>query len=267
MRSHNFIPKEAKIIEKKLLSPDVVSFKLKLKNFSFIPGQFVLASVNGFGEAPIGISSTPNKNSEFEIAIRAAGMVTKKLCSLGVGDVIGINGPLGNGFPLSRLKGRDVIIIGGGIGITPLRSLVQYIGDNKKFVKSLTILAGARSPESLLYQDEFKIWEKFARVEKTVDTPDKGWTGCVGILPCLYDRVKIKAGSVIIVCTPPVAHKSIVSRFAGKSVADKDLYFMLERNMKCGIGKCQHCTCGKFYTCLDGPVFSYEQLKYNPEAF
>jgi len=266
MRTHNYIPIEAKIIERTSLSPDVVGFKLKINNFSFHPGQFVMASVVGFGEVPVGITSSPAEKGTIEIAVRAAGMVTKKICGLEVGDPVGVNGPFGNGFDLSKIKGRDVILISGGIGMMPLRSLVKHIEKNKKLVRSLTILNGGRSPEHLLYKDEYKKWEKFAQVENTVDTCNKDWEGCIGMVTKLYDRIKVKPGSVMIVCGPPVMYKSVITRFAGKSIADKDLYFMLERNMKCGIGKCQHCTCGKLYTCLDGPVFSYDQIKYNKEA-
>lgn len=266
MGNHNYIPREAKIIERNSINPDSVSFKLKISNFSFHPGQFIMASVLGFGEVPIGITSSPTEKGTIEIAVRASGMVTKKICSLGVGDNIGVNGPFGNGFDLRALKGRDVILISGGIGLMPLRSLIKYLEKNKKFVKSLTLLNGSRSPEQLLYQDEYKAWSKFAQIESTVDTCNKDWAGCIGMVTELFDRIIIKPGTIMIVCGPPVMYKSVISRFAGKSISDKDLYFMLERNMKCGIGKCQHCTCGNLYACLDGPVFSYDQIKYNKEA-
>lgn len=266
MRTQDYTPIEAKIIGKEALSPNSVSLTLGLKNYSFHSGQFVLVSVLGFGEVPISISSSPNEKEFLEVSIRSTGMVTKKICSLEVGDTIGVRGPFGNGFPITKLKNRDVILIGGGTGLMPLHSLIKYLEKNRKIVSSLTILSGARSPEHLLYKEEYQNWQKFARLENIVDTGDKNWTGSVGLITKLYDRIKVKPGSVIITCGPQVMYKTITARFAGKTVADEDLYFMLERKMSCGIGKCQHCTCGKLYTCLDGPVFSYSQIKYNKEA-
>lgn len=270
MKAYNYIPRNAKIIKKGNLSDDSVEFSVKMadkKSFNFSPGQFVMVSVFGFGEVPIGITTSPKEKGSFGIAVRAVGMVTKKLCGLSVGDIIGINGPFGNDFPITYLVGKDVVLIAGGIGMAPLRSLVRHIEKSPKLVKSLTVLYGAREEEQLLYRDEFKDWEKFAKLHLTVDKCGPDWEGCVGNITKLFDRADIKRGSVIIVCGPPVMYDAIIKRYAGKTVAEKDLYFLLERKMKCGIGKCQHCTCGQFYVCLDGPVFSYNKLKYNKEAF
>lgn len=270
MKEHTYIPKPTKIIDKYILSDSCIGLKLKIKgetSFSFRPGQFVMLSVFGFGEIPIGITSSPLDKGYFEVAVSSVGMVSQKIAVLNIGDEIGVNGPFGNGYPLAKLKGKDLVVIAGGIGIFPLRSLIRHIGYNKKMVKSLTILYGAKDPGSLLYQAEFKDWEKYATVHTIVDKPDKNWSGPVGIIPALYDRASIKRGAAMIVCGPPVMYKSVIKRFAAKSISEDDLYFMLERRMKCGIGKCQHCTCGKYYICLDGPVFPYSMLKYNDEAF
>lgn len=270
MRTHNYITRTAKIIERKSLTSDVLALKLKMKDkksFSFHPGQFVLLSVLGFGEIPIGITSSPNERGYFEVTVRSVGMVSQKICSLMVGDEVGVNGPFGNGFPLSKIKGKNLVLIAGGLGLAPLRSLVHHISFNKKLVKSLTILNGAKSPNELMYCNEYKNWGKFAKIHLTVDACDKDWKGCVGMITKLYEKAKVKSGSVIIACGPPVMFKSVINRYAGKRISDDDIYLLLERRMKCGIGKCQHCTCGKYYVCLDGPVFSYQQLKYNEEAF
>lgn len=270
MKEHTYIPRRAKILERKPLCDDVVSLKIKItdrKPFNFHPGQFVMLSVLGFGEVPIGITTSPKEKGYFEVAVRSIGMVTEKICSLSVGDYIGINGPFGNGFALDKIKDKNLVIISGGLGLAPLRSLIHHIQKNTKLVKSLTIMNGSKCPEQLLYEDEYKAWEKFAEVQNTVDSCGSEWTGCVGNITKLFDRVDIKRGSVIVSCGPPVMFPSIAKRYAGKTVSDKDMYFLLERKMKCGIGKCQHCTCGKLYVCTDGPVFSYYQLKYNDEAF
>lgn len=267
-RKHDFIPRKAKIIKKIPLSPDSVGFRLEMtdkKPFNFRPGQFVLLSVLGFGEVPIGITTSPDEKRYFEVAVRSAGMVTKKICSLTEGDVIGVNGPFGNGFPLDRIKGKDLVIIAGGIGIFPLRSLIHHVKD-KGIVSSLTILLGSSCPEALAYKEEYGRWRKYCDVRITVDECSPSWKENKGRITELFDIVDVKRGSVIIACGPPIMYDPIIKRYAGKTVAESDLYFMLERRMHCGIGKCQHCTCGKEYVCLDGPVFSYDRIKYNKEA-
>ncbi len=268
MKDHNYIPQKAKVVERESLSPDCLGLKIRFpKNyqFNFHPGQFVMVSVPGFSEVPIGITTAPDKN-DFEIGVRSAGTVTKKIVSLMVGDDIYINGPFGNGFPLQKMKGKNIVIIAAGIGIFPLRSLIRYLGNNKKIFKSLTIFVGSKCPESLIYKKEYKEWEKFAKVYTTVDSCGPTWDGCIGNITTLFDKNKINKGSLMIACGPPIIYKSIINRYVGKSIAENDLYFMLERKMKCGVGKCQHCTCGELYVCTDGPVFSYDQIKYNTEA-
>lgn len=270
MSTVDYIPRKGKIVERKPLCSDVVSFKIKItdrKPFNFHPGQFVMLSVLGFGEVPIGITTSPKERGSFEVAVRAVGMVTKKICSLSAGDEIGVSGPYGNGFPVPALKGKDVVLMAGGLGMAPLRSLVRHIEKNHNLVKSLTILNAARCEEQLLYGDEFEAWGKFASLYLAVDECGPDFEGAKGNITKLFDRADIKRGSVIIACGPPVMFPAIITRYAGKTVAEKDLYFLLERRMKCGVGKCQHCTCGKLYVCLDGPVFSYDEIKYNKEAF
>ena len=270
MKTHNYIPRPAKVVERTSLSEDVVRLRLKLtdrKPFSFHPGQFVMLSVFGHGEVPIGISTSSKEKGYFEVAVRSVGGVTKKINSLAVGDTLGVGGPFGNGFPLDQIKGKDVVLVAGGIGLAPLRSLIRHIERDKNLVKSLTILNGARSVDQLLYREEYKEWEKFAKLHLTIYSSSPDRDGCVGFVPKLFDRAKVNRGSVLIVCGPPVIFQDVINRYAGKGVSDKDLYVLLERRMKCGVGKCQHCTCGELYVCLDGPVFSYDQLKYNPEAF
>lgn len=270
MRSHDYIPRKVKIMEKNALTEKVVGLRLKFldkKPFDFHPGQFVMLSVSGFGEIPIGITTSPKEKGFFEVAVSSVGMVSQKICSLSVGDTLGVSGPFGNGFYLPAIKGKDVVMISGGFGLAPLRSLIHHIARTKGVVKSLTILSGAKTPKNLLYRDEYEEWEKFASVNLTVDICDSNWKQCKGMITKLFDLVNIKAGSVMLVCGPPMMYESVIKRFAGKRISDHDLYFLLERRMKCGIGKCQHCTCGKLYVCIDGPVFSYEKIKYNNEAF
>lgn len=269
MKVHSYIPRDAKILKRYNLSDDCIGLRLAMKDkkpFNFSPGQFVMLSVLGFGEIPIGITTSPDEKGYFEAAVRTVGMVSQKIARLREGELVGINGPFGNGYPLSRLKGKDVVLVAGGIGIFPLRSLIHHLGLNKNLVKSLTLLYGAKTPRKLIYRDEYNDWSKFMKVALTVDESEPKWKGNVGIITDLYDQVEIPRGAAMIVCGPPIMYRSVIARFAGKRIADTDLYFMLERRMKCGIGKCQHCTCGKKYVCLDGPVFSYQEIKYDKEA-
>jgi NAD(P)H-flavin reductase len=268
MKSYSYIPEMVKIIARVPLSEDMVMLRVKRPaDFNFLPGQFVLVSVFGFGEVPIGVASSPSEKKYLELCIRSAGTVTKKICSLDAGDEVGLNGPFGNGFPMTKIKGRDIVVVAGGMGIFPLRSLILLLGENKNQFKSLTVITGARTPAKLCFSSEYPVWGKFAKVFATVDSGDKAWRGEVGQITSLYKKAGVTKGSVMIVCGPTAMCPSIIENFAGKNVKEEDLYFDLERRMECGIGKCQHCTCGKDYTCLDGPTFSFKELKNNIEAF
>lgn len=268
MKEFIYIPQKTKILKREHLTPETIGLSLSVSSgFSFHPGQFVMLGALGFGEIPIGITTSPEEKGVIEVAVRSAGMVSQKLCGMQTGDELTINGPFGNGFPLSEIKGRDVVLVAGGVGLPPLRSLIKHIEKNPKLVKSLTVLVGARTPDYLLYKDEYAKWEKFATVQAVVDSCDSEWKGCTGLITKLFDLTDVKAGSVMIVCGPPVMYPSVIKYYAGKRVAEKDLHFLLERRMKCGIGKCQHCTCGELYACVDGPVFPYDKIKYNTEAF
>jgi NAD(P)H-flavin reductase len=269
MKTHTYLPIPAKVLSKKWLRDDTAVLKIKVSSkdrFTFVPGQFVMVSVLGFGEVPIGIASAPSNDRVIELLVMRLGLVTKKITNLEVGDSLGVSKPMGNGFPMAKIKDKDLVLIAGGTGIAPLRSLINHI-KKTKLTKSLAILNGAKCPEQILFRDEYKDWDKFAKTYLTVDTCDDSWEQSIGNITVLLDVAKIKRGSLVIVCGPPPMYKPIIDRLAGKRVAEDDLWFSLERRMKCGIGKCQHCTCGKLYTCLDGPIFSYDKIKYNNEAF
>ena len=234
------------------------------ENFDYLPGQFLELSIPGFGEAPFSITSTPTKKEYFEFCVRKVGTVTGALHDLKEGKKVGIRGPFGNGFPLNDLKGRDIIVIAGGLGLVPLRSLINYILDKRDKFGALKILYGTKQPKELLFRDELKAWEERKDVELliTVDAVPEGqeWSGNVGVVTTLIPKVEMHKDYTAVICGPPIMYKFVLRKLDGK--LREDLIFLsLERRMRCGIGKCGHCAIGPKYTCLDGPVFSYEEIK------
>jgi sulfhydrogenase subunit gamma (sulfur reductase) len=235
--------------------------------FEYLPGQFLEISVFGVGEAPISITSPPTRK-DLEISVKRAGAVTECLHKAEVGDVIGIRGPYGNGFPLDKLKGGDVLFIGGGIGLAPLRSLINFMFDNRGKFGRIFILYGAKTPEDLVFRDELGSWmkEKDTEVYVTVDKKDSKWKGDVGVVPKLLEKINPDLeNTYAVVCGPPVMIKFTVKALIDMGFSDDQIIFTLERMMKCGIGKCGHCNIGSKYVCIDGPVFSYAEMKDVPE--
>ena len=237
--------------------------------FDYDPGQFVMISVPGVGEAPISVSSSPTQKGTFELVVRNAGSVTNALHQMDAGDVVGIRGPFGRGFPTEELKGHDLIMIGGGCGNIPLHSLINFVLDNRKDYGEVDILLGCRTPQSMLFTDEFDQWvsKPNVKLEKTVDQAGPDWKGHVGVITKLIPDVKIdKAKTYAVVVGPPVMYKFVIQELKKRDLPDKQIILSLERHMKCGVGKCGHCQIEHYYCCQEGPVFSYDQIKANHEA-
>jgi sulfhydrogenase subunit gamma (sulfur reductase) len=234
------------------------------------PGQFVEVSVLGVGEAPISISSSPSRsNTSFELCVRRAGRLTNALHALGPGDLIGIRGPFGNGFSVERFRGKDMLFAPGGLGLAPLRSLINEVLDDRGNYGRVMILYGARHPSELLFIEELDDWNEREDVELhlSVDRPDDRWTGNVGVITTLFPKVQVHPrNTVAVTCGPPVMYRYVLMEFLGKSIPEGNIWLSLERRMKCGVGKCGHCQMDHIYTCLDGPVFSYAQIKHLEEA-
>jgi sulfite reductase subunit B len=234
------------------------------------PGQFVEVSVFGVGEAPISISSSPSRsNGAFELCVRQAGSVTGALHALQPGDSIGLRGPLGHGFPVQRFRGKDLLFAPGGLGLAPLRSLIQQVLDDRRNFGKITILYGARHPSELLFTDELRAWSQEPEVEVhlTVDRPDEAWTGNVGVITTLFSRVSLYArNTVAITVGPPVMYRFVLMELLGKGIPEGNIWLSLERRMKCGVGKCGHCQMNHLYACMDGPAFCYAQIKGMEEA-
>ena len=234
------------------------------------PGQFVQVAILGVGECPISLCSSPTRPDTFELCVRRAGEVTEHIHGLKEGDVIGIRGPLGNGFDVNELHGKDILIVAGGLGIAPVRSLIQYILDERGRFGAFHLLYGARSPDELLFRNDLALWRESADVNfhVTVDRPDEQWRGRSGVVTTLFSEVPRldPAETTVVIVGPPIMFKFVVLEVLSRRIHQKNIYCSLERRMKCGVGKCGHCQANNVYVCLEGPVFRYGQLKALREA-
>jgi sulfhydrogenase subunit gamma (sulfur reductase) len=266
-----FIPRAAIIENVQNLTYDTRLYRLRFKNKSkgnssaendYRPGQFVQVSVLGAGESPISICSSPSQKGCFELCVRDVGLVTRALASLKKGDELGIRGPYGNSFPIEELHGRDFIFIAGGIGLAPLRSAINYVVDNKNDYGRVTILYGARTKEDIVFASELDKWSRQDKLDvfTTIDHPQDGWTGNVGVVTTLIDKIKNQSKVKAFVCGPPIMIHFTIKELLDAGWAQQDIITTLERHMKCGVGKCGHCYIGGKYVCTDGPVFTYAQI-------
>lgn len=238
--------------------------------FDYIPGQFVEVSVAGVGEAPITISSSPTQKDGFELVVRKIGNVTNAIHALKPGDKLGIRGPLGKGiYPVEEAKGRDVVLVCGGLGLVPQRSFINYVLDNRDDYGQVTILQGCKCYDQRLFVSEVEAWGKRDDVDllETLDDPDERWKGNVGVVTGLISKVKTDWRSAVVsVCGPPIMYKFVLMALEEFDVPHENVFLNLERKMKCGVGKCGHCQINDVYVCIDGPVFRYTDLATMPEA-
>lgn len=256
---------------------DIKTFRVILDNknekeaFNHKPGQCGMVSVFGVGEAMISITSTPTRKDFLEFSIKKVGSLTNVLHSMDVGETIGIRGPYGNYFPYDAIKGKDLIFIGGGIGLAPLRSLINYAIDNREEYGNIHIIYGARSYKDLAFKEElFNIWPsiKDTKVDVTVDSPCEEWNGNVGFVPAFLENISPNPqDSIAITCGPPIMIKYVLNTLQKIGFDEKQVITTLEMKMKCGIGKCGRCNIGHKYVCIDGPVFTLEELKLLPNEF
>jgi sulfhydrogenase subunit gamma (sulfur reductase) len=257
---------------------DLKTFRLVLCNqddaqrFIHECGQFAMLSMNGVGEIPIGIASSPLDKGYVEFTVKRypTGKVTSALHDLAEGDLIGLRGPLGNGFPMKRLIGKNIALVGGGFAFTTLRATIRYLLDSKirDHYGKIFILYGARSPGELLYKEELKAWQGRSDVTTciTVDKGDESWKGRVGLVPLLLKELTPSSDNACgIVCGPPIMLKFTIPPLMELGFAAENILTSLERKMSCGIGKCGRCNVGPYYVCKDGPVFSYATIKNIPE--
>ncbi len=279
MEINPYVPMPVKVdkIITEVTSKDIKTFRLTFINkedeerFDYLPGQFAELSIFGKGESPIGIASSPTDKGYVEFTVQKAGVVTSELHSLEEGALIGVRGPLGNSWPLDYLKGKNLVLVGGGFAFTTIRSLIRYALDeeNRSRFEKITVVYGAREPGLLLYKEELALWEKRDDIEMyvTVDKGDADWKGREGFVPAVCKEVAPSSeNAVALICGPPIMIRFTLPEFFNLGFSKENIYTSLEMRMKCGIGKCGRCNVGNKYVCKDGPVFSLAELdKLTPE--
>jgi sulfite reductase subunit B len=260
-----YIPKKAEITKIVEETPTIKTLTLNTEDdFAFQTGQFVELTYPGIGEAPFTPSSDPNLKGRFEVTVMKVGRVTDFLHQAKIGDILGVRGPYGKGYPLDHFKGKEILIVGGGVGLAPLRSLIYVLLSNLDDYKKIVICYGARTPQDIAYKRELDEWKKSSKVEirLSVDKPDKKWKGKVGVVTILLDDLPIKTKEAIsVVCGPPIMMKFTTLKLLELRFLAENIYLSMEKNMSCGLGKCGHCRLGRFYVCHDGPVFKFEDIK------
>ena len=270
-----YLPQQARITSVRRMAADTHLFQLRFADEGFAdhwdhrPGQFVELSVIGTGEAPISISSSPTRPGILELCVRRAGRVTSALFRLPAGALVGIRGPYGNGFPVTDMEGQDLLIIAGGLGMAPLRSLLWYALDHRERFGQVTLMYGAKSPADMLFREELEALSGTSSIHTllTVDRDPAGrWQHEIGLLPTLFRKAQLDPRrTYAAVVGPPVVYKFVLRELLALNFSKDRILMSLERRMKCGIGKCGHCTVGYKYTCIHGPVFTYWDAINLPE--
>jgi len=247
---------------------DTFTFEVVPKNGSgigsFAPGQFNMLYVTGVGEVPISICGDPAKTESLIHTTRAVGTVTTAMRKLGRGDTLGVRGPYGTHWPVEEAKGRDVVIIAGGIGLPPLRPSIYHILSNRSDYGKFVFLYGARTPEDLVYRGEVEKWRRRSdiAVDVTVDRGTGDWRGNVGVVTTLIPKAAFDPSrSIAMLVGPEIMMRFTIAELQKRGVPNESIYISMERNMKCGFGFCGHCQLGPFFVCKDGPVFSYSRIK------
>jgi len=231
---------------------------------SFQPGQFSMLWVFGVGELPISISGDPAEHDQLVYTVRSVGQATNALVTRSVGTAVGVRGPFGNGWPVEAARGRDVILVAGGIGLAPLRPVIYEVLNHREDYGRLVVLYGARSPRDLLYRKELAAWARHreTQVLVTVDYGGMSWRGHVGVVTTLFKYARLKPShSVAMVCGPEIMMRFVTRELESHGLSRNDIYLSMERNMKCAVGFCGHCQYGRYFICKDGPVFPYEQMR------
>jgi NAD(P)H-flavin reductase len=268
-----YLPAIGTIIEVIQETPTIKTFRVvlddkdEMENFTFQPGQVGQLSAFGVGESTFVINSPPTRMDYLQFSVMRAGEVTAKLHALSKGDQVGVRAPLGNWFPYEELKGKDIVFIGGGIGMAPLRTLLLYMLDNRQDYGKISLLYGARTPQDMAFQYELPDWLERDDLDTTltIDVEAEGWEYSVGLIPnVLLEMAPSPKNCAAITCGPPIMIKFTLQALQKLGFQDDQIITTLEKRMKCGVGICGRCNIGTKYVCVDGPVFTYAQLKDLP---
>lgn len=261
------LPRPFRVTSKRYETSDTVTLEFEAADggppMSFTPGQFTMIYAFGVGEVPISISGDPGNPGTLVHTVRAVGAVTAAICALERGEVAGIRGPYGTGWP--EAEGKDLLIVAGGIGLAPVRPVILRALANRHRHFCLGLAYGSRSPSELLYRDELVRWtdDEDMNVQVTVDRGGEGWRGDIGVVTPLLQRLRCTTTeTVAVICGPEVMMRVVARTLQDRGVAPENIYVSIERNMKCGIGLCGHCQFGSDFTCKEGPVFPYKDVAY-----
>ncbi|KPJ69719.1 hypothetical protein AMJ44_02525 [candidate division WOR-1 bacterium DG_54_3] len=271
MMENPYRPIKAKIEKIITETPTIKTFVLRPEEpLSFLAGQFMQVTVPGMGECPFTPSSDPKMTESIEFSVMKAGTVTAKLHQMKEREWVGLRGPYGKPYPLKDFHGKELYIVGGGVGLAPLRSLLFALFHEIDNLKKIEVRFGARTPSDISYKEAIKKWKKHknTNIVLTVDAGETGWKGNVGLVTTILKDGDVDIGNTVaIVCGPPIMMKFVTKRLLDMGFGDKDIYLSMEKNMSCGIGKCFHCNLGKYFVCKDGPVFTWEQIKDIPDPW
>lgn len=273
--SEALIPVVCEIVAVRQDTPDVKTFRVLTldgkKPFIHKPGQCAMLSMPGVGEALFSITSSPTNKDYVEFSIKKCGCVTEWLHAAEVGQQITVRGPYGNGFPVeTEFKGQDMLFIAGGIGLAPVRSVINYVRDNRANYGKVDIVYGSRSKDDLVFFEEIiNEWKNdpTVNVHLTIDREQEGWDGHVGFVPSYVKELGFEPNKTAVLCGPPIMIKFTLQGLSELGFDNKQVYTTLELRMKCGIGKCGRCNVGSKYVCKDGPVFRMDQLDELPDEY
>jgi NAD(P)H-flavin reductase len=266
-----YAPLEAAVEEVIIETPKIKTLVLRPERpLPFLSGQFIQLTMPGLGEAPFTPSSSPEEPERLEITIILMGLVTEALHRLKPGDHVGIRGPFGKGYPLDKLEGKEVLVIGGGCGLAPLRALLYSLFRNVDKYKKVVIKYGAKCPDELLYRRMYEEWSRIPGVDfaVTVDVGAPGWTGHVGVVTTLLDDLDMdRENTLVLSCGPAIMFRFVTQKLLEIGYKPHQIYLSMNRRMSCGTGKCGKCIIGPYYVCKDGPDMNFEKIKDYPNLF
>ena len=266
-----WMPMPARILNIEVENFNTYTIRLRIEDeavrsaYRWAPGQFNMLYVPGVGEAAISISSDPDRPAELEHTIRVVGSVTRAIKKTGEGGLIGLRGPFGTNWPTEGIKGKNVVMVAGGIGLAPIRPMIYWLLHHRQHCRRVMLLYGCRSPEDRVFAPELEEWERRSELDVlvTVDNATGNWTGPVGVVTHLLRRIRVDADhTTVMVCGPKILNRAASWQFLQLHVRPEQVYVSLERNMNCGFGECGHCQYGSKFVCRDGPVFRFADIAH-----